>query len=173
MDSKAKAYYDNRHQKAPQWKKGEKVFLLQWNIKMKQPCDKLNHKKLGLFKIKKQLGTLNYKLELLKTMKIHPIFHVALLEKAPQNIKYKKVEMKPEMEYEIERILDHNQIEGKEHYLVKWKEYSLSENTWEPIGHLWNAQMALQKYQQQQQPAENWTIDPERIHHLKRSLKEM
>jgi hypothetical protein len=53
INSQAKRYYDERRQEAPPFRRGEKVFLLQRNIKTKQPCDKLNHKKLEPFKIEK------------------------------------------------------------------------------------------------------------------------
>jgi hypothetical protein len=52
-------------------------------------------------------------------MKIHPVFHVLLLEKAPQNTQQQEVEVKPEVEYEVDRILDNNKINSQEHYLVK------------------------------------------------------
>jgi hypothetical protein len=58
------------------------MFLLQQNIKTKRPSEKLDYRKLGPFKIRKKLGKLSYKLKLLKTMQIHSIFHVSLLEKA-------------------------------------------------------------------------------------------
>ena len=38
--------------------------------------------------------------------------------------------------YEVEKILDRRKIKGKFQYLIKWKGYSLSESTWEPISHL-------------------------------------
>jgi hypothetical protein len=87
MNSRAKAYYDERRQEAPPFTRGEKVFLLQRNIKTTRLCNKLNHKKLRPFKIEEKLGLLNFKLRLLKNMRMHPIFHVLLLEKAPQNAK--------------------------------------------------------------------------------------
>lgn len=36
--------------------------------------------KLGLFKILRKKGLVNYELELLKKMRIHPVFYVSLLE---------------------------------------------------------------------------------------------
>ena len=47
--------------------------------------DKLDHKKLGLFEINEVKGPVNYKLKLPRTMKIHPVFYVLLLEKALAN----------------------------------------------------------------------------------------
>jgi hypothetical protein len=87
MNSRAKAYYDERRQEAPPFRRGEKVFLLQQKIKTKRPCNKLNHKKLGSFEIEEKLGPLNFKLKLPKNTRIYPIFHVSLLEKASQNAK--------------------------------------------------------------------------------------
>ncbi|WP_460824504.1 hypothetical protein [Lysobacter olei] len=45
--------------------------------------DKLDHRKIGPFKILEKLGQVNYKLQLPTHMKIHLVFHVSLIEKAP------------------------------------------------------------------------------------------
>jgi hypothetical protein len=151
-NARMKEHYDRRHQEAPPFREGEKVFLLRRNIKTKRPNEKLDHRKLGPFKIRKKLGKLSYELELPKTMRIHPIFHVSLLEKAPQNARQCRTETDAtEMEYEVEKILGHSQIEGETRYLVKWKGYPTEENTWEPIEHLQNAQAALKDYRQSQE----------------------
>jgi hypothetical protein len=68
MNLQAKRYYDKRRQEAPPFRRGEKVFLLQRNIKTKQPYNKLDHKKLRPFKIEEQIRPLNFKLKLLKTI---------------------------------------------------------------------------------------------------------
>jgi hypothetical protein len=41
-------------------KKGEKVYLLRKNIQTKRPSNKLDYKKLELFKIDKKIGLVNY-----------------------------------------------------------------------------------------------------------------
>ena len=56
------------------------VYLLRKNIKIKRLSDKLNYKKLGLFKIRKVYRLVTFKLELLNTIKIYPIFYKSLLE---------------------------------------------------------------------------------------------
>jgi hypothetical protein len=61
-------------------KKRNKIYLIQRNIQTKQLNTKLDHKKLGLFKIKKVIGLVNYELVLPKTMNIYPIFYISLLE---------------------------------------------------------------------------------------------
>ena len=56
------------------------IYLLRRNIKIRRPSDKLDHTKLGPFKIKDKKGPVTYKLELPKVMRIYLTFHVSLLE---------------------------------------------------------------------------------------------
>jgi hypothetical protein len=67
----------------PTLKEGDKVYLLRKNIATKRLSDKLDHKKLGPFKIAKIKSLVNYRLKLLKTIKIHLVFYVSLLKPAP------------------------------------------------------------------------------------------
>ena len=50
------------------YKEEDKEYLLQQNIKTKKPSNKLDFKRLGLFKIKKVIEKLNYELELPKRL---------------------------------------------------------------------------------------------------------
>ena len=102
------SYYDRYYNIKPTFKEKDKVYLIQRNIQTKQPSTKLDHKKLGLFKIKKIIGLVNYKLVLPRTINIYPVFHISLLELVNPNTKYK-----------IEEILDHKQIRNYIKYLVK------------------------------------------------------
>ena len=66
----------------------------------------------------------------------HSVFHISLLKLTLTEILIlirvsDNYLMKQEEQYKIERILWHKNINYKWHYLVKWKEYSDSENTWE------------------------------------------
>ncbi len=75
-------YYNNKHRMEPELKEREKVYLLRKNVQTKQPSNKLDYKKLGLFEIKTKLRPVIYKLKLPKTIEIYPMFHISLLEKA-------------------------------------------------------------------------------------------
>jgi hypothetical protein len=114
-------------------KKRNKIYLIQRNIQTKQPSTKLDHKKLGLFKIKKIIGPVNYELVLPKTMNIYPVFHISLLEPVLPGVLLVPVTeielVNPNAEYKIEEILDHKQIKNHIKYLVKWIDYLYSENT--------------------------------------------
>lgn len=138
INLQAAVYYNRHHGEGPTFKRGEKVFLLRRNIKTKRPSQKLDHQKIGPFTIEERTGPVNYRLKLPESMKrIHPIFHISLLEPAPKNTKTEKnIEIESKDEYEVERILNYKQVNGRPLYLVKWKGYNTSENTWEPIAHL-------------------------------------
>src|SRR5271167_2781341 len=75
-------YYNRKHSEALALKKGDKVYLLKCNINTKQLSNKLDFKKLGLYKIKEAIKLVNFELALLHNLQIHLIFYIALLELA-------------------------------------------------------------------------------------------
>src|SRR5947209_5125722 len=68
------------------YKEGNKVYLLQQNIKTKRPSNKLDFKRLGLFRIKKVIGRLDYKLELPRGSWLYLVFYILLLEPISSSI---------------------------------------------------------------------------------------
>jgi hypothetical protein len=104
-------------------KERDKIYLIQRNIQTKQPNIKLDYKKLGLFKIKKIIGLVNYKLILPKTINIHPVFHIFFLELVLLGVLLAPVTeielVNLNIEYKIKKILDHKQIRNYIKYLVK------------------------------------------------------
>ncbi|QLI66325.1 Transposon Tf2-12 polyprotein [Metarhizium brunneum] len=143
-------YHNRKRSKGPIFGEGDMVYLLRRNIKTTRPSDKLDYKKLGPFAIKKRISTNNYELSLPKTMRNHPIVHISLLEKAPNNAPAEEdIEVMNETEYEVERILDMRTRNKTRQYLIKWKSYGDEENTWEPTEHLKNCQHLLRQYHQQ------------------------
>jgi hypothetical protein len=132
---KVVSYYDIYRNIEPMLKKRDKVYLIQRNIQTKQPSTKLDYKKLGLFKIKRIIGPINYKLILPRTINIHPVFYISLLELVLLGILPAPVTeiepVNPNAKYKIEEILDHKQVRNYIKYLVKWIDYLYSENTWE------------------------------------------
>ncbi|SLM33715.1 reverse transcriptase domain protein [Lasallia pustulata] len=130
-------YYNSNRKKGPSLEEGDKVYLLQRNIQTDRPAKKLDHTKLGPFRIKKTLGPDVYKLELPKSMKIHPVFHITVLEPAhpsiPVETQVPTLETdNNDKEYVVEKVLQSQLVDGQLQYLVKWKGYSMDDNTWEP-----------------------------------------
>jgi hypothetical protein len=97
--------------------------LIQRNIQTKQPNTKLDHKKLGLFKIKRIIGLVNYKLVLPRTINIHPVFYISFLELVLLGILpvlITEIELvNPNIEYKVKEILDYKQVRNYIKYLVK------------------------------------------------------
>jgi hypothetical protein len=120
---KIMSYYDKYYNIEPTLKKKDKVYLIRRNIQTKQPSTKLDHKKLGLFKIKRIIGLVNYKLILPKTINIHSVFYISFLELVLLGVLLALVTeiepVNPNTEYKIEEILDHKQVRNYIKYLVK------------------------------------------------------
>jgi hypothetical protein len=104
-------YYDGYYNIKLIFKEKDKVYLIQRNIQTKQPNTKLDHKKLGLFKIKRVIGLINYKLVLPKTINIYLVFHISFLELVLLGVLLAPVtEIEPvnlNIEYKVEEILDY------------------------------------------------------------------
>ena len=127
---------------------GERVYLWTDNIKIKWASKKLNHQSIESFMIKRNIKDLSYELDLSKNMRIHSVFHAFMLQSCDQFI---SLQIKPTLiesneEYKVERILDKKIISEIAHYLVKWKEYDISESTWKPKENLKNCVRTLWQF---------------------------
>lgn len=163
LQNRMKHYADKKRLPAPILEEGHKVYLLRKNIKTKRPSDKLDWKKIGPFLIKRKLSNTNYELSLPDGMRIHPIFHISLLEKAPDDSTLAtRITVDNTNEYEVERILKaRGGTKNKNrHYLVKWKGYPNSENTWEPAGNLTNCQDLLRQFHRKETRNRTGPEDP-------------
>jgi hypothetical protein len=147
---------DEFRKKSPTFQVGDKVWLLRRNIKTNRPCDKLDYRRLGPFSIQKQINPVAYRLELPPSMKVHPVFHISLLEPykesaIPGRIQQPLpcIEVENHIEYEVERILDSRRRWGQLEYFVHWRGYDINERTWEPAKNLVNAPQKVQEFHRQ------------------------
>jgi hypothetical protein len=127
------SYYDIYCSIELMLKERDKIYLIRRNIQTKQLNTKLDHKKLGLFKIKRIAGLVNYKLVLPRTINIYLVFYISLLELVLLGILLvliTEIELiNPNTKYKVEEILDHKLVRNYIKYLVKWTDYLYSENT--------------------------------------------
>ena len=73
---------DRHRVAAPAFQPGDQVWLNAKNIRTSRPSRKLDNKRLGPFTVDTAVGTHAYRLLLPDTMKVHPVFHVSLLDPA-------------------------------------------------------------------------------------------
>jgi hypothetical protein len=82
----------------PRLRERNLVYLLRRNIKIIKSSDKLDSKKIGLFKIKRNIRDISFEFKLSLIIKIYLIFHILLLEPAYLNIpKGSASELDPEI----------------------------------------------------------------------------
>ena len=143
QDSQAR-YYDAKHQRI-EFEPGDMVWLNASNVSTSRPSKKLDWKRLGPYKVVKRIGLQAYKLALPPTMRhLHDVFHVSLLDPVKTTSLPPRKPLPPPALYvkddqayfEIEDILDSKRTGRRLHYLVKWKGFPDSENSWEPLANI-------------------------------------
>jgi hypothetical protein len=102
-------YANKSRFKGSRLQKGDLVYLLRRNIKITRPSDKLDSKKIGPFKVKRNIRDISFELKFPPIIRIYPIFYISLLEPAHPDISKSPVpELDPEIQklvYKIESIL--------------------------------------------------------------------
>ena len=129
----------NKTRKPLSFKKDEWVMLSTKNLRQRRPSRKLANKYEGPFQITKVVGShgLAYQLRLPSSLRMHSTFPISSLEpyrgpcgERPSSPVTTALQAQPA--YEVEAILDHKGKGRSRQYLIKWKDYDVSENSWEP-----------------------------------------
>ena len=109
----------------------------------------MDYVRLGLFEILERISSVTYKLDLPARMRIYPVQHIAMLEPAhgdatPPTYETDTYRGQEEDEWEVQRIMNHDQVDEQLWYEVKWAGYT--ETTWEPKENLKNAMEKVEEY---------------------------
>ena len=117
----------DRHRRDVSYEVGDMVWLSTRNIKTERTSNKLDHKMIGPYRVKKLVGS-SCQLELPPSMKIHDVFHTSLLRKASDDPLPGQINEPPppivvegSEEWELDDILDSRKRYRKVQYKVKWK----------------------------------------------------
>ena len=135
---KDQEHFANRHRKEnPTLVPGDMVWLDARNITSSRPSQKLDFKRLGPFQVTRMINPVAFELKLPPWMKIHPVFHVSLLEKTKINQWSSRVRPKPppilvedHEEYLVQEVLDSRLNRNRLQYLIDWEGYPPSERCW-------------------------------------------
>jgi hypothetical protein len=140
-----------------QYHKGDHVWLEASHLKLPHQATKLAPRRYGPFLIVQEISPVAYRLKLPVSWRIHDVFHTSLLtpyrettEHGPNFSRPPPDMIEGEAEYEVESIVAHRHFgRGKKlHYLIKWKGYPASDNTWEPEKNIHAPDLVL-RYRQQ------------------------
>src|SRR6266478_3464980 len=121
-----------------QYKLREQVWLDASHLKLPHQKAKLTPKRLGPFKITKEISPVAYQLALPANWRIHNMFHASLLNPYHETTAHGPNFTRPppdliegEEEFEVERIVTHRLFGRTKRlqYLVKWKGYPKSDNS--------------------------------------------
>jgi len=123
-----------------QYSAGEQVWLEGKNLRLPYQATKLVPKRYGPFKIIKEISPVAYQLALPLTWKIHDTFHASLLSPYRETTAYGPNFSRPppdlindEEQYKVEQIRNHQYFGHNRtlQYLIHWKGYPNSDDTWE------------------------------------------
>jgi hypothetical protein len=132
---------------------------------------------MGPFHIEEIVGEnqLAYRLRLPPQMKVHPVFHISLLEPYTVNPFVGRVQEAPppmevegEQEWEVKEVLDSKIVRGKLLYYVDWEGFGPQDRTWELIEHVQHASELITDYHRRYPTRPSPTspqIRPTRRHH--------
>jgi len=128
---------NRRRLPAPQIQAGTKVWLDARHIRTIRPSRKLDRKRLGPHTIKRKVSPYAYELDLPRSLRIHPVHHVSLLDPVagdplPGQVVTPPppVEVEGDSESQVERVEDSREYRNQLQYLVRWIGYD--QMTWEP-----------------------------------------
>ena len=124
LSKRSALYVNKRRDRDSTLKERNKVYLLRRNIKTKRSSNKLDHTKLRPFRILEAKRSVNFKLDLSTSMRIRSIFHIFLLKPAhpdtPIQTEPSEIDSESQnVEYEVEDILNQQEIQNQPHYLIK------------------------------------------------------
>jgi len=122
------------------FKEGDQVWLEASNLKLPYHTPKLAPRRQGPFRVSKVISPVAYRLALPLSWGIHNVFHASLLlpyrETAAHgpNFAHPPPDLiEDEEEYKVKAIVNHRRYGRRRQlqYLIKWKGYPSSDNTWE------------------------------------------
>jgi hypothetical protein len=149
-----KRFYD-AHRTPMEFAVGDSVWLDARDITTTRPTKKFDDKWFGPYKVTEKISRNAYRLALPTSLRVHPVFHVSRLRRfEPDTIEGRPRSTQPPPvtlddgteEYEVEKVIASRWFRRKLQYLVKWKGWSVSHNTWEPAANVEHATKLVEEF---------------------------
>jgi len=155
VQEEIKKFANRKRREEEEYRVGDLVLLstkyLKWQIKGRR-SEKLTKCFVGPYKVKGIISSNVIELELPKSIKIHPVVNISRVQlykpqmEGQKKIPPKLVIIEEEKKFEVEKILNKRMIRGKEKFLVRWKGYTVEEDTWENRENLENAKELVEEF---------------------------
>uniref|UniRef100_A0A803TCI3 Gypsy retrotransposon integrase-like protein 1 n=1 Tax=Anolis carolinensis TaxID=28377 RepID=A0A803TCI3_ANOCA len=132
-----KRHADGHRQPGPEIKVGDRVLLSTRFLPSHRPCRKLDARFIGPYPVVAQLNPVTFKLQLPRSMHIHPVFHRSLILPADgvhpdaSRLPPAPVLVDGEEEFEVQDILDSRFHRRRLQYLIDWVGFGPEERSWE------------------------------------------
>jgi len=156
VQEEMKKFANRRRREEEEYKVGDLVLLstkdLKWQIKERR-TEKLIEHFVGPYKVKGIVSSNAIELALPKSIKIHPIVNVSRVQlykpqiEGQKKILPKQVIIEGKKEFKVEKILNKRTVRGKEKFLVRWKGYTVEEDTWENRENLENMKELVEEFE--------------------------
>jgi len=153
-----KKYTNKKRAEVDKYKVGDLVMLSTKDLKYQmvgRRIEKLTERFVGPYKIKKIVLSNAVELELPSTIKIYLVVNVSRIQRYVGQVEGQRKEqpapvvIKEEEEWKIERILNKQQIQEKDKYLVQWKGFTAESDTWEGRENLENIKETVKEYEKE------------------------
>jgi len=147
---------NNQETPMPKYKTGDKVWLEATHLNLPYQTPKLAPKRQGPFNIVNVVSPVTYRLQLPAAWNIHDVFHASLLTPYRETASHSPnfTQPPPDLvqgneEFEVETIINHRLFGRCKtlQYLIKWKGYPSSDNTWEPVDNMHAPEIVKQYHQ--------------------------
>lgn len=148
--AKAKAHqaaHANKRRSDVSFQRGDEVLLSNDYLRRRGVAGvrKLDHLWSGPFKVTEKVGRVSYRLALPPEVRMHDVFHVSLLKPFKTSSSFPDRPIPPSQNfvpgptdtpfYIVEKFVavrPHPTRRNAKQYLVRWRDYSPSDDTWEP-----------------------------------------